>query len=69
MSESQKTLHMEEAAKILGVSRATAYRAASRGEIPAIRVGKRVLVLREPLERLLNGVSPHGQKDPVAASL
>jgi len=43
-----------EAAKLLGVSRATAYKAARRGEIPSIRIGTRVLVLERPLRQMLN---------------
>jgi excisionase family DNA binding protein len=50
-----KTIRPEEAAVELGVSRATAYRGAARGDIPAIRVGSRILILREPFEQLLRG--------------
>ena len=28
-----------------------------QGEIPTIRIGKRILVLRQPLKRLLGGVA------------
>jgi excisionase family DNA binding protein len=41
------TITVSEAAKALGVSRQTAYDAARRGEIPAIFIGKRILVPRE----------------------
>jgi hypothetical protein len=34
------------------------YEAAKRGDIPSIRIGKRILVLREPLKRMLVGNSP-----------
>ena len=54
-----KTQTIEEAAKELGIGRNQAYAAAKRGEIPTIRIGKRILVLREPLRRLLGG-STHG---------
>lgn len=47
------TLTVEEAAATLGVSRASAYEAVRRGEIPAIRIGRRVLVPRVALDRLL----------------
>lgn len=50
-----KTLTIDEAAKELGIGRNNAYAAARRGEIPTIRIGKRILVLREPLKRLLAG--------------
>jgi excisionase family DNA binding protein len=52
---SRATLTVEEAAKRLGIGRNSAYEAAARGEIPSIRIGKRLLVPIKPLERLLNG--------------
>jgi excisionase family DNA binding protein len=48
------TLTVEEAAATLGISRASAYEAARRGDIPSIRIGKRILVPRSQLDRLLN---------------
>jgi excisionase family DNA binding protein len=47
------TLTVEEAASTLGISRATAYEAVSRGEIPCIRIGRRILIPKAALERLL----------------
>ena len=51
------TITVSEAADILGIGRSAAYEAVARGEIPAIRVGRRLLV---PLARLyaLLGISP-----------
>jgi excisionase family DNA binding protein len=49
------TLSVEEAAGILGVGRSAAYAAARRGEIPTIKIGRRVLVPRAAPERLLSG--------------
>ena len=51
----RRTLSVLEASKLLGVSRATAYEAVRQGTIPAIRIGKRLLVPIEALERLLKG--------------
>ena len=48
-----ETILVTEAARRLGISRALAYRAAARGDLPAIRVGGRVLILRAEFERLL----------------
>lgn len=48
------TLTVEEAAQVLGVSRAHAYELAARGEIPTLRLGRRVLVLREALLRMMS---------------
>ena len=50
----RKTLNLEEAAKALGISRSSAYEAARKGEIPTIRIGKRLLVPLAALERLLS---------------
>lgn len=48
-----KTKSIDEAARELGVGRNQAYAAAKRGEIPTIKIGNRILVLREPFNRLL----------------
>ena len=48
-----KTLN--EVAAILRISRGSAYEAAKRGEIPTIRIGRRLLVPCAALERLLAG--------------
>lgn len=55
MEQEKQTLTIDEAAKVLGVGRNKAYEAAHRGEIPTIRIGKRILVLREPFKRMLAG--------------
>ena len=39
--------------RLLGISRYAGYEAAKRGEIPTIRIGKRILVPRRALDRLL----------------
>jgi excisionase family DNA binding protein len=58
------TVTVEEAATILGVGRNKAYEAARNGEIPTIRIGKRVLVPRAALKRLLAvGPQPLGAND------
>lgn len=61
------TLTVEEAATALGLSRAFAYEAARRGEIPSIRIGRRILIPRAALQRLLDspgGGHPTGDKPP-----
>ncbi len=52
-ADKRRTRTIPEAAKILGVGRNQAYEAAKRGEIPVIRIGKRMLVPAVALERLL----------------
>ena len=47
------TLTVEEAAEMLGISRALAYEALSRGEIPHLRIGRRILVPTVAITHLL----------------
>lgn len=50
-----------EAARALGVGRNQAYAAVRRGDLPALRVGRRLLIPRAALERLVDpgaGSSP-----------
>ncbi len=49
------TLNLDEAAALLGLSRGATYAAANRGEIPMLRIGKRMLVPRLALEKMLAG--------------
>jgi excisionase family DNA binding protein len=51
----RKTLSVKEAAKVLGVGVNQAYEAIHRGEIPAVRIGKRILVPVAALEQKLAG--------------
>ncbi len=56
------TLKIEEAATFLGISWASAYAAANSGELPTLRIGRRLVVPRAALERLLAsaGQRPEG---------
>ena len=49
----KKTLSIPEAGKTLGIGRSAAYEGARTGQIPTIRIGKRILVPMAALERLL----------------
>lgn len=49
----QQTISVEEAAKILGIGRNSAYNAAKAGEIPAIRIGGRWRVSKPALDKML----------------
>jgi excisionase family DNA binding protein len=51
----RQTMSIEEAARLLGIGRNNAYLAARNGEIPIIKIGKRILVLKAPLKRMLEG--------------
>ena len=52
------TYTVVEAARVLGISREVAYRAVSTGEIPSVRIGKRILIPRVALDRLLAADTP-----------
>jgi excisionase family DNA binding protein len=47
------TLSVTEAGQLLGIGRAAAYEAAKNGQIPTVKIGKRLLVPLAALERLL----------------
>ena len=49
MTVSKSTLTVEETAELLGISRGLAFQAVARGDIPSIRIGRRILV---PVARL-----------------
>ena len=56
------TLTVEEAAALLGIGRNTAYQAAANGELPVIRIGRRLLIPRAALDRLLAEAQDEGRQ-------
>lgn len=60
MEAEELVLSVEEAGKRLKLSRPSAYLAVKRGQIPVIRMGRRVLVPKAALERMLAEVRPTG---------
>ena len=57
-TEERLTHTLNEAARRLGISKALAYEAAHRGELPVYRIGRRMLVPRAALLRLLEDGTP-----------
>lgn len=55
MNTERQTMTVDEAAEVLGISRNLAYELVHRGELPCLRLGRRVVVPRAALERLLGG--------------
>lgn len=54
MEDTEKqTLTVAEAAQALGISKSAAYAAANKGDLPTIRIGRKILVPKVQLERLL----------------
>ena len=53
------TMDVGEAAKLLGLSRNAAYAAVAAKQIPSLRLGRRIVIPRAALERMLEAtVSP-----------
>ena len=64
MRQESLTLTVEEAADALNISRGLAYKAARDGTIPTLRIGRRLLVPRRALDRLLEAPIPCDIKEP-----
>lgn len=56
---------IEQTAQLLGISRSAAYRAAAAGQIPTVRIGRRLLV---PTARLLEMLGLEPPADPAAVA-
>lgn len=52
--EDQPTVTVELAGRAVGLSRGAAYQAVARGDIPSIRVGRRIVVPTAALRRMLH---------------
>lgn len=54
------TMTVPQTAKLLGISRNLAYELARQGALPVIRLGKRLVVPKLALEKLLSGEGKEG---------
>lgn len=57
LAERRLTLTVEQSAGLLGISRALAYDLVRRHELPALRLGRRLVVPRVALEEMLRDAS------------
>jgi excisionase family DNA binding protein len=57
MNPERQTLNIDEAAKILGISRNTAYDAVKSGQLPTVKIGRRFLVPKAALDRMLESAA------------
>ena len=55
MKEERLTLTISETATILGIGRQLAYDRVKAGEIPVLKIGRRLLVPKAALEKMLSG--------------
>ena len=62
MSEDGLVITIPTFAKMLGISRGSAYRLARRNElpVPAIKLGRRIVLSRKAVETLLSGTGKPG---------
>lgn len=60
MNNTSKVMSAEEAAQALGISLPALYRHIRAGRLQVVRLGRRVLILREALDRMLAGDAPQG---------
>jgi excisionase family DNA binding protein len=70
MADDNKPLTMtvpEAGKKYFGLSRDSSYRAAERGDIPTIRIGRLLRVPVRVLERMLDSAGEHVRNDGVEA--
>ena len=58
MDETRLTLTVPQAAEVLGISRALAYELVARGELPSLRLGRRVVVPRRALQNFVDDAGP-----------
>lgn len=54
VDQNRLTLTVEEAAEMLGISRAFAYKLVKRDELPIVRLGRRVVIPRRAIETMLS---------------
>jgi excisionase family DNA binding protein len=58
MASDRLVLTVAEAGELLGISRAFAYELAARGDLPVIRLGRRIVVPKAALLRLVEFADP-----------
>lgn len=54
MLQDKLAISVSEAGKLLGIGRASAFRAAKRGDLPIVQIGKRKLVSVAGLKRMMD---------------
>jgi excisionase family DNA binding protein len=55
--DERKTYDVDEAGRLLGIGRNAAYEAVKSGQLPVIKMGRRLLVPKAALDRMLDGTS------------
>lgn len=65
LTELPPTISIKQASELLGISLRSAYKCARTGELPTLRLGRRLLVPTPKLMRML-GVEPESPDMPAA---
>jgi excisionase family DNA binding protein len=56
----RRTYTVTEAATVLGISRTSAYERVRAGELPALRLGRRIVIARAVVDAFVSGVAITG---------
>jgi len=56
----RRTYTVTEAAAVLGISRTSAYERVRAGELPALRLGRRIVITRTVVDAMLTGAPALG---------
>jgi excisionase family DNA binding protein len=56
----RRTYTVTEAATVLGISRTSAYERVRAGELPALRLGRRIVITRAVVDAMLGGARTYG---------
>ncbi len=68
LTELPPTITVEQASELLGISLRSAYKAARTGELPTLRLGRRLLVPTAKLMRMLGVESEPLQGEPAVGA-
>jgi excisionase family DNA binding protein len=66
IEDGRRTVTVPEAGRLLGISRMGAYQAARRGQLPVVKLGRRLVVPRAALARMLGEDHPPPQEPDAA---
>jgi excisionase family DNA binding protein len=57
----RRTYTVTEAATVLGISRTSAYERVHAGELPALRLGRRIVITRAVVDAMLGGAPTNSE--------
>jgi excisionase family DNA binding protein len=58
----RRTYTVTEAATVLGISRTSAYERVHAGELPALRLGRRIVITRAVVDAMLGGAPTNSEE-------